>query len=460
MIKIDVPTGFKEETKYILKVIFEEFLGVPYSLSLSDGKYFVISMNNNQCKISVKGMFQAVNPWSNEEKIKPVPLYMAKTPILSGRDDLSSIEIPLCGIDTGNPLLEINKEQICLNFDLFGSAFYFLSRMEEYVSTERDCHGRFPATASHGYKNNYLHRPVVNEYIEILWWCMKKLWPRLERKQRSFAMKLTHDVDSPFENVFKPLWACVRSLGADIIKRHDLTRAIDRTLRWIDVKKGHVERDPFYTFKLIMDIGESVGSKDAFYFIPLNKVHFDGDYDIKHPKIKNIITFIHNRGHEIGFHGSYETYRDSMLTQEECATLQEVCASLGIEQPVWGGRQHYLRWEASTTWRNYTEAGLNYDTTLSYADYAGFRCGTCYPFQVYDLEKRKPLNLWEHPLTTMECSLFDERYMNLPYDEAFDYAEKLKNTCKKYNGEFVLLWHNSHFVLPEEIEFYKELVMW
>ena len=26
---------------------------------------------------------------------------------------------------------------------------------------------------------------------------------------------------------------------------------------------------------------------------------------------------------------------------------------LGIEQTIWGGRQHYLRWNAPATWRNY-----------------------------------------------------------------------------------------------------------
>ncbi|WP_286978463.1 hypothetical protein, partial [Aminobacterium sp. UBA5514] len=99
MLKVTAPACFKEETKYILKVIFEDFIDTPYVLSFSGENCFVISMNNSRCKISVQGMFQDVNPWNSEEKIKPVPLYMAKTPILSGKDDLSSVEIPLCGID-------------------------------------------------------------------------------------------------------------------------------------------------------------------------------------------------------------------------------------------------------------------------------------------------------------------------------------------------------------------------
>ncbi len=452
MLRIITPTYFPQETQYILETIFKEFLGISYSFSTHQENFFVLSFDNIAGKIIIRGMFNNIDPWHDS----PAPLYMALVP---AKNTENHSMIPLCGIDIGKPLLEMEEKEIFINFDLFGSTFYFLSRMEEYVSTERDFHGRFPAKASHAYKNNYLHRPVVNEYVEILWQCMKKLWPGLEREQRSFSMKLTHDVDAPFENLFRHFRSYIRLLGKDFTQKNRLQCICDRFFRWIDVKRGYLERDPFYTFNLIMDIGESVGSKDAFYFIPSNDAFFDGNYELGHPKIKALMASIAKRGHEIGFHGSYKTFRDLRRTQQEVLLLKDVCASLGIEQPIWGGRQHYLRWEIPKTWRNYAEAGLDYDTTLSYADCAGFRCGTCYPFQVYDLEKRKPLDLWEHPLTIMECSLFDKQYMNLSYTEAFSYAKELKNTCRKYKGEFVVLWHNSHFVLPEEIEFYKELVM-
>ncbi len=84
------------------------------------------------------------------------------------------------------------------------------------------------------------------------------------------------------------------------------------------------------------------------------------------------------------------------------SALKEAAAKLGIEQATWGGRQHYLRWNAPATWRNYAEAGLDYDTTLSYADHAGFRCGTCHPFPVFDVERNTALDLLEYPLIVRE----------------------------------------------------------
>ena len=123
------------------------------------------------------------------------------------------------GDELAGSLISIDKNVITINFDLFGSAFYILTRMEEMDSNMLDEHGRFPATASHAYKNEYLHRPVVDEYAEILWHCIKLLWPSMEREKNKFEMKLTHDVDEPFEALFRPAWKMVRSFGSDIIRK-------------------------------------------------------------------------------------------------------------------------------------------------------------------------------------------------------------------------------------------------
>ncbi len=117
-----------------------------------------------------------------------------------------------------------------------------------------------------------------------------------------------------------------------------------------------------------------------------------------------------------------------------------------------------MRWQVPITWRNWAEAGLNYDSTMSYADHAGFRCGVCYEFPVYDLEKRNPLALIERPLVVMEASVLGEQYMNLSGQEALSYMLILKDRCQQFNGDFTLLWHNSSFTEPGQWEMYEEVV--
>ena len=54
----------------------------------------------------------------------------------------------------------------------------------------------------------------------------------------------------------------------------------------------------------------------------------------------------------------------------------------------------------------------------------------------------------------MECSLCDVDYMNYSLDEAFSVCKDLIQETCKYNGELVLLFHNSAFA---ENEVYKIL---
>ncbi len=84
------------------------------------------------------------------------------------------------------------------------------------------------------------------------------------------------------------------------------------------------------------------------------------------------------------------------------------------------------------------------DFTLGFAEMEGFRCGTCYEFSVYNFLTREKLNLKESPLIFMEVSITE--YQELGSPQIF--AQKLKkivDIVKKYNGNFVYLYHNSFF---------------
>ena len=83
-------------------------------------------------------------------------------------------------------LFKMKQNQIYLGLDVFGSAFFMLTRYEEIVKTERDEHGRFLSENSIAYQEGFLDRPIIDEYIEILWWSLKKLSPSLKRRRTHF----------------------------------------------------------------------------------------------------------------------------------------------------------------------------------------------------------------------------------------------------------------------------------
>lgn len=141
-------------------------------------------------------------------------------------------------------------------------------------------------------------------------------------------------------------------------------------------------------------------------------------------------------GHEVGFHGSFNSYNDYEMFASEKVKLDQL---VSIQR--YGGRQHYLRWKTHDTWRIWEKAGMLYNATLGYADYEGFRCGICLPYKPFDVLENRVLDIWELPLTVMEGTLYN--YRSLSKEEAWQSIRSLLNVVSKHHGVFVLLWHNS-----------------
>ena len=195
-----------------------------------------------------------------------------------------------------------------------------------------------------------------------------------------------------------------------------------------------------------MSMSEQRSLRSAFNFIPANTAGaIDGAYTFEQPRHPPTARDHREaQGTEIGFHPGYATFDDSERTQEDFLRLREVCDELGIDQPEWGGRQHYLRWRNPTTWQNWDDAGLDYDSTLGFASRAGFRCGVCYEFPAFNLLTSEQLRLRERPLIVMDASLLS--YQRLSPERAVDQIEKLKEKCRRVNGQFTLLWHNDRLL--------------
>ena len=169
---------------------------------------------------------------------------------------------------------------------------------------------------------------------------------------------------------------------------------------------------------------------------------------------------IHQRGHEIGLHPSYNTCHNPSAIASEAARLQRIAIEEGIQQPEWGGRMHYLCWQWPTTVYGWEQAGFDYDSTLGYADCPGFRCGTCHAYPMFDPVSQLRLHLIQRPLIVMECSVIAERYLGLGHGPAaLALILQLQQRCRTVNGQFTLLWHNSHFTRAEDRELYRQVML-
>ena len=431
----------KSALNWLLLVLEERF-----------GHTFTLEQGNSGLKLLLANTSQGYILFPNLEK----SFHLSRSDFPHSQWDADSfgwvsiLEQPLpapCISELPEPLIECKEDHSIIHYDILGLTYWMLNRIEEIGRTDLDNHSRFPATASHAYKHGYLERPIVDEWLYILGQVIQYTWPALELKQHNFNMKISHDVDRPTRYGFRDAKGLLRAMGGDFLRDKKLNVLWQAPYIRLTTKSCLNKQDPYNTFDWIMDNSEAAGLVSAFYFICGGKHANDADYNIEHPVIRNLMRKIYARGHEIGLHPSYETYKKPELIKEELERLRIVCQEEGIQQQIWGGRMHYLRWQHPITLQAWNDAGLDYDSTLSYADRPGFRCGTCFEYLGFNPVTQEILKIRIRPLIAMECTIISSQYLGLGLtDNAQQKLINLKSTCEKVSGAFTILWHNSEII--------------
>lgn len=452
MLKIVHPPGYGPERAYAIRVVVEELLGLECSLEKAwrDDVEITLADGSDGRVLVADGLFSLPeSAWLTEAALPLLPLEECDLGGLAAR----LVSPPLPVLFGGSPAVHGSPGEVSLGLDVFGSAFFLLTRYEEAVVSARDEHERFPASESLALKGGFLGRPLVNEYVEVLWWALERVWPRLARPQRTFRQRPTHDVDIPFCPP-RSLPLALRLAAGDAVRRRDPALSARRFASFVETKLGRHGSDPCNRFEFLLAQNERYGLRSAFYFLAGGTAPLDGTYSLDDPWIRRLLRRVHERGHEIGLHPSYETLGDPSRLRSELDALRRACAEEGIDQPIAGGRQHYLRWENPATWQDWDDAGLAYDSSLGFADHAGFRCSVCFDYPVFNLRTRRQLSLRERPLVAMDRTLV--AYMELRPEELLEEVAELKRRCRLFQGDFTLLWHNSMLVTRRERRLYSD----
>ena len=417
---VEAPARYETERRYVLDVVLRDWLGLEWELRAAQ---------RDDVRITLAGE-------PSEQGVRVPDVLFATAPA----DWLTAASLPTVHWLDGLPVIygAPAPDPDRLAVDVFGAAFFMLTRYEELAVAERDEHDRFPTRASVAARAGFLGIPVVDAYVELLWEAMKRTWPRLSRRPRAYSVALSHDVDHPLSTLDHGPRDFVRQLGGDLIRRRDARLAARRARALL----GDRDRDPNNTFDLLMDVSERNGVRSAFYFLAYRDQHpRDGAFLFEHPWVRALIGRVARREHEVGLHPSFSSYRDGARIRDELARLRRVAEAEGVRQDDWGGRQHYLRWANPDTWRHWDAAGLNYDSTLGHSDAIGFRTGTCHPYRVFDLTERRPLRLVERPFQVMDVALFGPSAPAL--ESAHAAVMDVAAQCRRYGGELGILWHNN-----------------
>jgi hypothetical protein len=429
MLTLHTSPRFAPEKEYTFRVVLGEMLGVDYRVEFAEGeKNYRLCLPNGATLVLEDHFFEQKNEadYLRAEHV-PNKIEWADSPF--GPENLAVV--------FGHNHFTIKEKEARCGLDIFASAFFMLTRWEEYAQPDRDAHGRFPAEKSLAVRADFLHRPVLNEWANLLWQLLQRLGWQQPRPQRQFQISLSCDVDHP-----RLWWSAAarwKTVAGAIFRRGDWGEA----RYWLSMPErlSGVPRDPYDVFDAWFDFFAEKNLCAQFNFLGERPRTSDCWYPLRHPFVQDLMQKIAARGHHIGFHPSYEAFENQAVFARELASLRAVAP---VE--ITSGRQHYLRFAAPATWRAWAEAGLREDSTLGYAEAEGFRCGICHDFPVFDFLARRALPLREKPLVAMDVTL--AQYRRYTPAQALERLARLRHEVEKHGGDFTILWHNSSWHTP------------
>ncbi|NQZ78165.1 MAG: MarR family transcriptional regulator [Ekhidna sp.] len=443
---------------YIYSILFEDFLGLSiqdFDLSISDG-YLFIEKEGKKIVLRDDFFHALEEKYLDPESLPGQPLERLD---FASHSIFRSLVHQTLPIIYGSTDISVDEDEIKLGLDIFGSCFFMLIRYEELVKTERDQHDRFPASASLAFQEGFLERPIVDEYVEVLWNCINFLWPDTKRVEKKFRVEVSCDVDWPYSSTFRSVKGIAKRSVGNLLKRRSISQFLKDLRRFGKVQSKGIRYDEFYQFPFIMDELEARDLKGTFYFIADNPAgEIDGIYSLQESEIGDLIREIIDRGHQVGLHPSYTTYQNRNQIALEKKKLEAQFQAINSHGKVELTRQHFLRFDASQTFTLLSESGFLQDSSMGYPDHIGFRAGTCKPYQMFDLKANKPLDIIQVPLLVMEVSMLSESYMGLSHDDALSRVSALVNQCRRYQGVFTFLWHNNQFYGDEDFKLYSNIL--
>ena len=314
-------------------------------------------------------------------------------------------------------------------FDIFAATFYMVCRYEEYLPHKRDEHDRFEAKQSISTKCNFLNKPVVNQWAEILWKTISNKFPNLPRKEAKYKFLTTVDIDNAYLYKEKGFIRTISGYAKNIFSLN-FSSLRDR----IFVQAGK-KTDPYDTYAYQLDTIKKYKLDFVYFFLIGDYGINDKNIPISNPKFRSLIKHLSDYA-DVGIHPSYASNKDFKTLELEVNKLSPI-----IKKEVTQSRQHFLKLKFPETYRNLIDLDILNDYSMGYASHPGFRAGTCTPYYFYDLDLEVETRLKIHPFSVMEVTL--QYYLKIKPEEAIKIYTDLIDEVKAVNGTFISVWHND-----------------
>jgi hypothetical protein len=320
-----------------------------------------------------------------------------------------------------------------LPFDPFAAAFYFLSQYEEQCENfPSDHHSRFKANQSS--IAPYIHYPMVDMVCKILKMKLVENGFRFANQSNRYSFTPTFDIDVAYAHKAKSLKR--HFLGTAKLALHMKHKElIERFKVWMKIKN-----DPYDIFDLLLDLFEELQIKALFFALIAKNGEYDHNNSAHSTLYQNLIRRL-NKKQKVYLHSSYGCMDNNELLQHEKQTLEAI-----LKTELSANRQHFLRFRLPEYWKLLIENNIFDDYSQGFYDTWGYRCGTSFSHQAFDIKRNQVLPITIHPFIFMDTALIKE-YKNdvvLVHEKMIEIVTEAKSLGVPCIG----VWHN--YAMPHD----------
>jgi hypothetical protein len=337
------------------------------------------------------------------------------------------------------------------SLDIVGGAFRLLTLADEsrIPREARDSRGLFEVSALPIERRRTIGIPFVDLHAEELQEQLLRRWPELEQARKPlwpggkrFALQLTHDTDHI--HIGAPCEIAANAAKALFRRSREHMELVKLGLKYFNKPL----QNPYFRFKWWRQFELELGIRSTFYLFvrPASvKPHVNDSKSsvagsaVDWPLFRSMV----DDGWEYGLHASIHAHHSPNALKVSRQWLEERLA-----RRVVGVRHHYFAFDwlhPYESHRKQAEAGFEYDSSVTYRDSAGFRTGTCFPHQAFDLERDKPIPLLLMPSNLMDGHLLfkDVNGTREDFESAVAKGKAIADTISSHGGMLVFNWHQE-----------------
>ena len=359
---------------------------------------------------------------------------------LLNEQGFSDMEIKVHDWD-GIPCFFKTSSKSSIPFDIFSASFYLLTRYEEYQPYVKDNREGFPIEESIAYQNDFIDRPVVDEWALKFRELLKEKFPKQVFPERKAERKSIIAVEEVFAYAQKGF---VRQLGGFF---KDLSRLHFKFLLKRIISVLRYQSDPLNVYDDIVDFYKSNKLPMHFMFQLSNYSRYSKNLSYNRTTYQRIIKSIGDHA-TLGLLLGFEAVQDQEILIKEKKRWEQI-VNEDLDNVLI--KRHSINFPDA--YKTMEKLNLSSDYSMGYKKTPGFRAGTCTPFLFYDLDLEQLLPLTIYPSAFNSIALEGSDSENV-----IEQIRKLKRRTERVNGFLLGIFENKDFADNFDDKIAKEII--